>query len=223
MGSQLPSLTDAQFRQRLLRASPDCPAAAQAALYSHYTELRRWNKRLSLVGPGTAREVVERHYGESLAAVPLIRPSDRSLLDVGSGAGFPGLVLAAAFPSLNVTLVEPRERKWAFLCNAVRLCGLSSRCLNVRVQHPLSKDLPGEVDVITCRAVSLAPKLLQTLCEGFPQSRFLIWCGATRPELPDIREVGHEIALAGSSRRRILEINFSPKDPRPARHNYSVR
>lgn len=211
MGSQLPSLTEAQFRQRLLRVSPDCPAAAQATLYRHYAELRRWNRRLSLVGPGTARDVVERHYGESLASLPLIRPSDRFLLDVGSGAGFPGLVLAAALPSLSVTLVEPRERKWAFLCTAVRLCGLSSRCLNVRVQRPLSKDFPSEVDIVTCRAVSLSPKLLETLYEGFPRSRFLLWCGAAKPQLPDSYEVGREIALAGSSRRRILEINLSQK------------
>ncbi len=209
MGSQLPFLTAAQFRQRVLDVSPGCPAEVPDTLYGHYTELRRWNKRLSLVGPGTAHEVVERHYGESLAAVPLIQSSDRSLLDVGSGAGFPGLVLAAALPSLNAVLVESRERKWAFLRTAIRRCGLSSRCLNVRVQRPLSKDLPPEVDVVTCRAVSLSGELLETLFEAFPLSRFLLWCGAKRPELPDLYKVEREIALKGSSRRRLLEITLT--------------
>ncbi len=211
MGSQLPFLTESRFRQRLLRVSPDCPAVAAGTLCRHYTELRRWNRRLSLVGPGTAQEVVERHYGESLAALPLILPSDRSLLDVGSGAGFPGLVLAAALPSLNVTLVEPRERKWAFLRTAIRCCGLSIQCLNVRVERPLSKDFPCEIDVVTCRAVSLSPEFLETLCEGFPRFRFLLWCGAKMPEFPDVCRVEREVALAGSSRRRILEINVTPK------------
>ncbi len=211
MGSQLPFLNETQFRQRVLNVSPDCPAAVLGTLYAHYIELRRWNRRLSLVGPGTAQEVVERHYGESLAALPLILPSDRSLLDVGSGAGFPGLVLAAALPSVSVTLVEPRERKWAFLRTAARCCGLSSQCLNVRVERPLSKDLPCEIDVVTCRAVSLSPSLLETLCEGFQRFRFLLWCGAKRPELPDVCRVEREVALVGSSRRRILEINVTPK------------
>ncbi len=211
MGSQLPFLTESQFSERLLRVSPSCPSPALGPLYTHYTELRRWNPRLSLVGPGTAQQVVERHYGESLAARSLILPGDRSLLDVGTGAGFPGLVLAAAMPSLDVTLVEPRGRKWAFLRAAVRCCGLSSQCLNVRVERPLSKQLPGEIDIVSCRAVSLSSRLLETLCEGFPQVRFLLWCGAKIPEFPDVCRVEREVALAGSHRRRILEIIVTPK------------
>ncbi len=215
MGSRLPFLTETQFRHRVLCAAPACSAAASDTLYTHYSELRRWNRRLSLVGPGTGGEVVERHYGESLAALPLIRPTDRSLLDVGSGAGFPGLVLAVVLPHVGVTLVEPRERKWAFLCTAVRRCGLSSRCLNVRVGQPLSKELPREIDVVTCRAVSPSPGLLETLCEGFPGARFLFWCGARLPELPGTCRVEGETALAGSSRRRILEIQIGRRDPTP--------
>lgn len=210
MGSQLPFLTESQFRQRLLRVSPRCPSPALGALYTHYTELRRWNQRLSLVGPGTAEQVVERHYGESLAACSLILPGDRTLLDVGTGAGFPGLVLAAAIPSLGVTLVEPRERKWAFLRTAVRHCGLSSQCLNVRVERPLSKELPREVDIVSSRALSLSSRLLETLCEGNPRVRFLLWCGAMTPELPDVCRIEREVALAGSRRRRILEIIVTP-------------
>ncbi len=212
MGCQLPSLTETEFRRRLLRVSPDCPGQAPGTLFAHYSELRRWNTRLALVGPGTAEEAVERHYGESLAALPLIRPTDHSLLDIGAGAGFPGLVLAAAFPSMRVVLVESRERKWAFLCAAIRRCGLSSECLNVRVGQPLGKDLPSEIDIVTCRAVSLSTRLLETLCEGFPRARFLFWCGARMPELPDACRVDREMALAGSSRRRILEIQVKRRE-----------
>ncbi len=207
MGSQLPLLTEAQFRRRLHPFVPaTCPESVPGSLYLHYSELRRWNPRLSLVGPGTAAEVVERHYGESLAALPLIRPSDNSLLDIGSGAGFPGLVLAAARPGLRVTLAEPRDRKWAFLKTAIRRCGLSSQCLNVRVEMPLSRELPCTIDVVTSRAVTVPPRLIENLCDSSPQVRFLLWCGAMRPELPESSRVVREVALAGSNRRRILEI-----------------
>ena len=207
MGSQLPHLTETQFRQRLLTASPDCSDQVQASLFTHYSELRRWNNRLSLVGPGTAQEVVERHYGESLAALPLIQPSDHSLLDIGSGAGFPGIVLAMALPKIRVTLVEARERKWAFLRTVTRRCGLSSQCLNVRVEKPLAKEIPGEIDIVTCRAVALSSGLLETLCDKFPRARFLLWCGMQMPELPEVCRLMRQIALPGSSRRRILEIS----------------
>lgn len=206
MGTQLPVLTRARFQERLLRCCPEVSTPVLEPLFLHYQELCRWNRRLSLVGPGTAADVVERHYGESLAALPLIEPDDRTLLDVGTGAGFPGLVLAAARPSLRVTLTEPRERKWAFLSAAVRRCGLSSRCLNVRVGRPLAKELPGEIDVVTCRAVALSQGLLAALFERHPRLRFLYWSGAARPALPGGCRVTHEVALAGSRRRRILEI-----------------
>ena len=206
MGSQLPPLDRARFEERLLRCLPEGSTSVPESLFLHYQELYRWNGRLSLVGPGTAEKVVERHYGESLAALPLIEPDDRSLLDVGSGGGFPGLVLAAARSSVTVTLTEPRERKWAFLRAAVRRCGLSSRCLNVRVERPLAKELPGEIDVVTCRAVALFPGLLETLFERHPRIRFLHWCGAATPSLPGGSLVTREIALAGSRQRRILEI-----------------
>ncbi len=209
MGSSLPFLTEARFRQRLLLVSPHCSDQVLASLYLHYSELRRWNKRLSLVGPGTADEVVERHYGESLAALPLIQPSDRYLIDIGTGAGFPGLVLAVAIPALRVTLVEPRERKWAFLCTAIRRCGLSIQCLNVRVERPLPRELPSEIDVVTCRAVSLSRGLLEALFQHSPRVRLLLWCGARIPELHDSYRVEQAIDMAGSRRRRVLEIQLA--------------
>ncbi len=209
MGSPLPFLTESQFRKRLLLVSPHCSEPTPAILHTHYSELRRWNRRISLVGPGTASEVVERHYGESLAALPLIYPGDRSILDIGAGAGFPGLVLAAALPSVCVTLVEPSERKWAFLLTAIRCCGLSSQCLNVRVGRSLPREFPSEIDVVTCRALSLSRRLLETLSEGLPRVRFLFWCGARTPELPDACRVEKEVSLAGSRCRRILEIQVA--------------
>ncbi len=210
---QVPCLTEAQFSRRLLEVHPDCEDRVQVALYAHYLELCRWNPRLSLIGPGTARTVVERHYGESLAAVPLIQTSDRSILDIGSGAGFPGLVLAATLPKIQVTLVESRERKWAFLQAAARRCGLSSQCLNVRVEKPLAKEIPGEIDIVTCRAVNLSSGLFDTLYESFPRARFLLWCGTQVPKLPKSYSVEREIALPGSSRRRILEIKDTRREP----------
>ncbi|MCP3958562.1 MAG: hypothetical protein GY719_11970 [bacterium] len=206
MGSPIPSLTESQFGDRLLAQSPSIDPEAVLALYAHYLELQRWNPRLSLVGPGTAGEILGRHYGESLAALPLIPPDARNLVDLGSGAGFPGLVLAAARPSLEVTLVEPRERKWAFLKTAVRLCGLSCRCLDVRVERPLPRGFPREIEVFTCRALALSPGHLEALLESSPRARFLFWCGAKSPELPEGCRIGRAVELAGSRRRRILEV-----------------
>ena len=206
MGSSIPLLTESQFRVRMLKQSPSLGSETAANLYPHYLELQRWNPSLSLVGPGTAEEVVERHYGESLAALPLISAETRTLVDLGSGAGFPGLVLAAARPSMEVTLVEPRERKWAFLKTAVRHCGLSCRCLDVRVDRPLPRGFPRDIEVFTCRALALSPGHLEALLEASPRARFLFWCGAKPPDLPEGFRIDRVVKLAGSQRRRILEV-----------------
>lgn len=169
------------------------------ALWAHYGELRRWNERLNLIGPGTAERVVERHYGEALAALPLLDGAV-SLLDVGSGAGFPGFVLAAVRPRLAVTLVESRERKWAFLEAAVRRAGLSCRCLNARVGAAF--DLP-PVDLVTWRAVRLPEAALGRL--ACLTRRMLAWSGAEEPAPPAGWRVGRRAYLVQSAQRRIVE------------------
>jgi len=226
MGSKLPEITEEQFRRRLTVSIPrleparleqgargravSAPAAVSAPvaadLYRHYGELRKWNPRVSLVGPGTASDLVARHYGESLAALPLIRAEDRTLVDVGSGAGFPGLVLALARRSLSVTLIEPRQKKWSFLETAARKAGLSCRCLNARVGRALPAGLPGEVDLVTCRAMKMPPEIFELFFRHSPRVRFLLWYGEGLPETPGPLVVRRQWRFSGSRRRRILEV-----------------
>lgn len=209
MGCSLPSIRKSLFRQRIQDCSKTtlCDTSLNG-LFSHYRELKRWNPKLSLVGPGTAEALVERHYGEALQALPLISSKSKSLLDIGSGAGFPGMVLAIARPDLEVTLVEPRERKWAFLKSANRCAGLSCRCLNVRVESPLPRSVPRDIDIITYRALTISPAALEALAQSSPQARVLVWCGKEQPIVPDCCEVFGESVLPGSKHRRILEIHF---------------
>jgi 16S rRNA (guanine527-N7)-methyltransferase len=210
MPFNLPRLTEDDLAAALSEVSPEPLApSAVAALHAHYLELARWNRTLSLIGPGTAGEIVERHYGESLAALPLI-PEEGELVDLGSGAGFPGLVIAAARPRLAVTLVEARERKWAFLEAAARRAALPCRCLNARVGLPLPTGLPAAIDRVTMRALRLDPPVLGALAGRMRASgSLLLWAGGELPELPPGLAPGLEIRFLGSARRRIVEVRAS--------------
>jgi 16S rRNA (guanine527-N7)-methyltransferase len=175
------------------------------SLYAYYQELGRWNERLNLIGPGTAGEILARHFGESLAALPLLPAGAKTGLDLGSGAGFPGLVLAAARPELEMTLVEARERKWAFLLSAARRASLSCRCLNVRVRLPLPSGLPESLDVITSRALRLDSDVWGALSRRLGDGgRIILWVGEQDPGLPPDLVTCGDVKLAGSERRRIL-------------------
>jgi 16S rRNA (guanine527-N7)-methyltransferase len=207
----LPPLDRDHFAEGLARLSPE-PLEDRTvdALLAHYRELSVWNRRLSLVGPGTLGEILERHYGESLAALPLLPDvalSALTALDVGSGAGFPGLVLAAARPGMEMTLVEARERKWAFLSAAARKASLPCRCLNVRVDVPLPAGLPASLDLVTARALKLEADVLGALAERLePEGRVLLWVGEDDPALPPNLAPGRSVRIPGSRSRRILEL-----------------
>jgi len=208
MAVALPAIPPAEFAAAVRAQSPEpLTDAVVERLSAHYDELRRWSGRLSLVGPGTAGEVVARHFGESLAALPYLPEVEGRLVDLGSGAGFPGLVLAAARPSWEVTLVEAQERKWAFLQAAGRRAGLSCRYLNARVAALLPPGFPDAYEVVTMRALRLAPPVLAALRDRLaPSGRLLLWAGAENPALPSGLVVSGELPLSGSLARRVLRV-----------------
>jgi 16S rRNA (guanine527-N7)-methyltransferase len=208
----LPSLSREAFAAELAKHSPD-PLSDRTvdALYAHYQELSLWNRRLSLIGPGTMGEIVARHYGESLAALPLLPPDTQVGLDLGSGAGFPGIVLAAARPGLGMTFVEAREKKWAFLLAAIRRASLPCTALNVRVAVPLPAGLPARLDLVTTRALKLDSEMLGALAERLSsRGCFLLWVGGEDPEISSGLAVDGSVRLPGSERRRILRLRRTP-------------
>ena len=205
----LQRMDPASFARRLRRAAPEpLPDPVVEALRAHYEALAEWGRGMSLIGPGTEGDAIERHYGESLAVLPWIDDQERyQLLDVGSGAGFPGFVLAAARPNLDVWLVESRQRKWAFLRAAAARAALSCRCLDARVSAPLPPEIPEELDFVTLRAVKLQRAALEALLGRLrPAGALLWWRGEEAFELPPGWSETRRIDLPGSEHRRIVEV-----------------
>jgi 16S rRNA (guanine527-N7)-methyltransferase len=104
-----------------------------------------------LIGPREGERIWERHIFNSLPVTELI-PEGASLFDIGSGAGLPGIVIALARPDLTVTLIEPLERRVAFLNEAVD--GLGIEVIRGRAQ-----DVKKSADFVTARAVAPLEKL----------------------------------------------------------------
>jgi 16S rRNA (guanine527-N7)-methyltransferase len=203
-----------ELRATLAPLSPETlDDSAYRALHTHYLELMKWNRAVPLIGPGTFRDALSRHYGESLAALPLASKCAGAAVDLGSGAGFPGFVLAAARPDLEMYLVEARGRKWSFLSSAARKAALPCRCLNVRVSAPLPAALPAKIDLVTVRALKLEPAILRDLGERLtPGGRILLWVGEKDPELPLELVPDASVPLGGSERRRILSLRHRADD-----------
>jgi 16S rRNA (guanine527-N7)-methyltransferase len=126
--------------------------------------LLRWNKKINLTGIRDAESCVRRHFGESLYLSRWVELQGR-LLDIGSGAGFPGLCLKIIFPDLPVTLLEPVGKKRAFLKEVARVCGMN----RVEVRRERLEDFAGAgwagvYDVATARAVGHLEELIPQAC-----------------------------------------------------------
>ncbi|WP_433307915.1 16S rRNA (guanine(527)-N(7))-methyltransferase RsmG [Actinoplanes sp. CA-030573] len=133
-----------------------------------------------LIGPREAPRIWERHL-VNCAVMTEIIPIGASVVDVGSGAGLPGIVLAVARPDLTISLVEPLARRTAFLSEAVTALGLESTVTVVRGRaEDVVDGPPAGADVVTARAVAALDRLAG-------------WC------LPLARVGGRLLALKGSS------------------------
>jgi 16S rRNA (guanine527-N7)-methyltransferase len=121
-----------------------------------YVELLlRWNERINLVGRGTASDVWRRHVLDSAQLLPLLPPGLRTLVDLGSGAGLPGLILAIlGVPEVH--LIDSDQRKCAFLREAARATGT-----RVEVHARRINDVPALItDVVTARALAPLAELV---------------------------------------------------------------
>jgi 16S rRNA (guanine527-N7)-methyltransferase len=127
-----------------------------ARLKAYADILTDWNSRHNLVSRASLPDAWRRHFWDSAQLAALIPEGARTLADLGSGAGFPGLVLAALRPDLSVALHEATAKKCAFLTAAAERMGITVTIRNARIE-----DVPSEAfDVVTARALAPLPGLL---------------------------------------------------------------
>ena len=199
-----PPLPPEQFEEILRRKAPDFSIAprppAFTALSVFLAELDRWRRKTNLTGALSAEELTE-HALEALVGSDLIANGER-VIDIGSGAGFPGLPLAIVRADASMTLLEPRGKRAAFLRHVVRTLGLS----NTTVLEARIEEVGGQTyAVATTRAVG-----------GFSgwigQARFLDSRGLLLAWTTEAGEVARELSgfeleqsvpVPGSARRLV--------------------
>ncbi|MEX2302470.1 MAG: 16S rRNA (guanine(527)-N(7))-methyltransferase RsmG [Bryobacterales bacterium] len=142
----------ADFEQVLSRVLMDLgitlDSGQRSALYAHYRLLKRWNDRMNLTTVRRLADVVTRHFGESLALASVLGPGDGSVVDIGSGGGFPGLPVAVYCPERQIVLVESVGKKAVFLKEAAR------NLANARVVAGRFEDLTECFEWAVMRAVA---------------------------------------------------------------------
>ncbi len=130
-------------------------------LQAYAALLVKWNPKINLVAKSTIPDVWHRHMADSAQLWSLAPQGVKTWMDIGSGAGFPGLVIGAIAaekaPDLAVTLVESDRRKAIFLQSAAREMGITVKVVAKRIEHLE----PQNADILSARALSSLPQLLE--------------------------------------------------------------
>ncbi len=147
----------AKIQKALDKLERSFPGGAAEKLGLLLDELGKWNRKVNLTAVRDADEMIATHFLDSLVAAPLLEGA--SVLDVGTGAGFPGLPLAIAEPERQFTLLDSNNKKIMFVQHAAGLLGLD----NVSAVKARGEDYaPGHgFDTVIARALAALPRLVE--------------------------------------------------------------
>jgi 16S rRNA (guanine527-N7)-methyltransferase len=196
------------------------PPESVERLELYFNELVKWNKKVNLIAKDTnSEQIIDSHFIDSLTLLPLMTGKNVHLLDIGTGAGFPGLVCKAARPEITVTLVEPRLKRVSFLGHIARTLGLSGvTVLTCRIED--EDQLPSSVAFshITGRAVTeiglflrmverFAPACPRVICMKGPKWREELAMAAdviSSCPFKLARVIDHVLPFSGAKRSLVL-------------------
>lgn len=198
MDNSAPSL----LAQGLERLGLTLDSDAQRRLLAYAEELLKWNEKVSLTAITRTDEVVDKHLLDSLAVLPEIQGATH-LLDLGAGAGLPGIPLAIALPSLRATLVDAVAKKTAFMKSGAVKGGVANRikAIHARAEgNPDKEGLP-QADLVISRAFMDVGPFLQ-LAKPYlaPGGRIVTMMGQT-PPAETLQKLAADAGLELLSRR----------------------
>lgn len=158
-----------------------------AAQFAAYLSLFiRWNRRINLSATRDEQGTISRHLVESIACARALPLGIGTLLDFGSGGGFPGIPIALCRPEISVTLAESQGKKAAFLQEAVRLLGISAK-----VHGRRAEELRVAFDCVVLRAVDRMPEAVKVAARLVRTGGWLALM-TTEPEADGLRSIaGH--------------------------------
>lgn len=156
-------------------------------LNKFYNLLIEWNKKINLTRIEEEEEVYLKHFYDSLTIAKAVDLSEiKTLCDIGTGAGFPGIVLKIFYPNLKITLIDSLKKRVNYLNEIIKDLGID----NIEAIHVRGEDYKGQYDVVTSRAVANIEKLLgYTMHLVSPTGIFIAMKGDIEKELtPDVKK-----------------------------------
>ena len=181
------------FREIGFESSPE----QEDALMRYLAELKRWNRAYSLTALKTDKEIVVKHFLDSALYLRALPEDARTVADVGSGAGFPGIVMKILRPVLTVTLIEPSTKKDTFLRHVIRTLGREG----ISTVHARVEDAHMEMaDAAVTRALFSALEFAHAAAHIVrPGGVFILSKGPkAQDEVLEARGAGYKVEVSGA-------------------------
>ncbi|MGH3552501.1 MAG: 16S rRNA (guanine(527)-N(7))-methyltransferase RsmG [Mycobacterium sp.] len=164
-----------------------------------------------ILGPHEIDRIWDRHLLNSAAIAELLKPGER-VVDIGSGAGLPGLPVAIAEPGIRIVLIEPLLRRSEFLRAVVAELGLEVEVVRGRAEDPAVREIVGQSDAVISRAVAALDKVTQwSLPLLRPAGRMLAMKGERAPD--EVREYRRVMTALGATDVRVVKCGVNYLSP----------
>ncbi|MCD6319937.1 MAG: 16S rRNA (guanine(527)-N(7))-methyltransferase RsmG [Candidatus Desulfofervidaceae bacterium] len=165
--------------------------------------LKKWNRRINLTGLKTDKDIVIKHFLDSLALFSFLKPYWR-VLDIGSGAGFPGIPLKIVLPSLQLTLVEARQKRVAFLKEIKRLLHLNGMEILQIHLGPKTPALQCVFDAVIGRAVAPLPEYVALAQNYIKEDGLILVMRGSKDREEELKEVCRKYSLYTQTKKGFM-------------------
>lgn len=168
-------MTENKFIEELKKIGIEISDKQLKQLEKYYELLIEWNEKINLTGITKKEDVYLKHFYDSATIVKVIDlKNEENLCDIGTGAGFPGMVLKILFPNLKVTLIDALDKRIKFLNEVIEKIGLKEiETIHARSEEYATKNR--EIyDIVTARAVSQLPILIEYCVPLVKEGKFFI-------------------------------------------------
>ena len=201
--SQAPAMN---LNELLLGLSIEPVSSVEEGQFNRYLDLLlKWNARMNLTAVRTHPQIMRTHFVECIVSARALPAGVDSLLDLGSGAGFPGIPVSICRPEISVTLAESQSKKAAFLNEVVRSLGLTTRVFAGRAESIAAK-----FDCVTLRAVDRMSAAIAVGCRLLQPQGWLVVL-TTKAAAQEVKDASGEMVsgwktldLPGSEQRILL-------------------
>jgi 16S rRNA (guanine527-N7)-methyltransferase len=204
----IPAVPGAAVREPAPQTAAEVFGAALPVAVAYAGILATRGVEQGLLGPREVPRLWDRHLLNCAVVAELLEPRPGTLLDLGSGAGLPGLVLAMLLPGTAVTLLEPMERRCRFLGECVTELGLA----NATVLRGRAEDVTIRTEVVTARAVAPLPRLAE-LAMGVVRPGGMILAIKGRTAAEELKAAGSVLRRIGARDARVVRAGQGRVDP----------